>query len=195
MPPCAAVLAEARRVACAYLRRKARCLRLSPLQRCDSSNQKREAGREKGTEGHLVRKDPGMLAPSYVVPHAQRLPPHHQNTHTHTHTRTYTIVSETERGWEGLKIKCMCRRQRVAMRHSACLHMYCAARRGAHVVRQRHMAPSALQWGLKPSAAQRVYRGLQWGLQGAYNEVYSPQRRAHGVYTPRAFHHMPQASG
>jgi len=116
-------------------------------------------------------------------------------THTHTHTRTYTIVSETERGWEGLKIKCMCRRQRVAMRHSACLHMYCAARRGAHVVRQRHMAPSALQWGLKPSAAQRVYRGLQWGLQGAYNEVYSPQRRAHGVYTPRAFHHMPQASG
>ena len=86
MPPCAAVLAEARRVAWAYLRRKARCLRLSPLQRCDSSNQKREAGREKGTEGHLVRKDPGMLAPSYVVPHAQRLPPHHQNTHTHTHT-------------------------------------------------------------------------------------------------------------
>ncbi len=89
-----------RRVACAAL------LAPSPLQRCDSSNKKRvdkrEHKRERGAEGHLVRKDPGVLAPSYVVPHAQCLPPEEAPPeHTRTHTHTYTHNCERDPAREG----------------------------------------------------------------------------------------------
>jgi hypothetical protein len=66
----------------------------------------------------------------------------------------------------------------VAMRHSAYLHIYCASRRGAHVVRQRHMEAHGTKCPTMGSTG--VYRGLHWGLQGStgvYNGVYSPQLR------------------